>query len=77
MVPNCVKHHMLRYYWSKLFSISAYAYVSVAKNFTNGGEHDRRRHSSLFIVNFEHMLHIVLVFLLSTYNKYMPSGDPL
>ena len=34
----------------------------------------RRRHSNVFIVNFEQMSQIVLVFLLLTLNKYMPAG---
>ena len=32
------------------------------------------RHSGVFIVNFEHILHLVLVFLLLTLNMYLPGG---
>ena len=31
------------------------------------------RHSSAFTVNFEHILHLVLVFLLFTLNMYLPA----
>ena len=32
------------------------------------------RRSGVFIVNFEHISHLVLVFLLFTLNKYLPAG---
>ena len=32
------------------------------------------RRSGIFIVNFEHILHLVLVFLLLTLSRYMPIG---
>ena len=32
------------------------------------------RRSGIFIVNFEHILHIVLVFLLLTLSRQMPAG---
>ena len=32
------------------------------------------RHSDVFIVNFEHILHLVLVFLLLTLNMSLPAG---
>ena len=35
-----------------------------------------RRHSCIFIVYFEHIRHIFLVFLLLTLDKYMPVGEP-
>ena len=31
--------------------------------------------SGIFIVNFKHVLHLVLVFLLSALSKYMPAGS--
>ena len=31
-------------------------------------------HSGVFIVDFEHISHIVLVFLLLTFNMYLPPG---
>ena len=35
------------------------------------------RHSSVFIVNFEHISHRVLIFLLLTWNRQMSTGRPL
>ena len=35
---------------------------------------DARRRSGVFIVNFEHISHLVLVFLLLTLNMYLPAG---
>ena len=35
---------------------------------------DARRRSGVFIVNFEHISHLVLVFLLLTLNMEMPMG---
>ena len=32
------------------------------------------RHSDVFIFNFEHILHLVLVFLLLTLNMSLPAG---
>ena len=32
------------------------------------------RRSGVFIVNFEHISHLVLVFLLLTLSRYMPAG---
>ena len=32
------------------------------------------RRSGVFIVNFEHISYLVLVFLLLTFSKYMPVG---
>ena len=37
-------------------------------------EHRQWRRSSVFIVNFEHISHLVLVFLLLTLNKQLPTG---
>ena len=39
---------------------------------TPEGRHWRR--SGVFIVNFEHVSHLVLVFLLLTLNRLMPTG---
>ena len=36
-----------------------------------------RRRSSVFIVNFEHISHLVLVFLLWTLSMYIPAGKTL
>ena len=36
-----------------------------------------RRRSGVFIVNFEHISHLVLVFLLLTLNRQMPAGMPV
>ena len=33
-----------------------------------------RHHSDVFIVNFEHISHFVLLFLLLTLNRYLPAG---
>ena len=33
------------------------------------------RRSGIFIVNFEHILHLVLVFLLLTFNMKLPAGE--
>ena len=35
---------------------------------------DRRR-SGIFIVNFEHISHLILVFLLLTLNMQLPAGS--
>ena len=35
------------------------------------------RHSGAFIVNFKHILHIALLFLLLTLNKWMPAGSDM
>ena len=35
------------------------------------------RHPNVFIVNFQHILHIFLVFLLLTLSSSMPAGQPL
>ena len=35
---------------------------------------DTRRRSGIFIVNFEHIPHLVLVFLLLTLNMQLPAG---
>ena len=35
---------------------------------------DTRRRSGVFIVNFEHILHLVLAFLLLTLNMKLPAG---
>ena len=35
----------------------------------------RRRRSGVFIVNFEHISHLVLVFLLLTLKMYLPVGS--
>ena len=32
------------------------------------------RRFGIFVVNFEHILHLVLVFLLLTLSRYMPAG---
>ena len=37
-------------------------------------EHLGRRRSDVFIVNFEHISHLFLVFLLLTLSSYMPAG---
>ena len=37
-----------------------------------------RRHwcrSGIFVVNFEHISHLVLVYLLLTFNMYLPAGE--
>ena len=36
---------------------------------------ERRRCSGIFIVNFEHISHLVLVFLLLTLSRQMPAGS--
>ena len=36
---------------------------------------DARRRSGIFIVNFEHIPHLVQVFLLLTLNMKLPSGE--
>ena len=36
---------------------------------------DARRRSGVFIVNFEHISHLALVFLLLTLSRLMPTGD--
>ena len=36
-----------------------------------------RRHSGLFIVNFEHISHLALVFLLITFKMILPAGQEL
>ena len=35
------------------------------------------RRSGVFIVNFEHISHLVLLFLLLTLSRQMPAGDNL
>ena len=35
---------------------------------------ERWRHSGVFIVNFEHVSHLALLFLLLTLSRYTPSG---
>ena len=37
-------------------------------------EVNNRRHSGVFIVNFERISHLVLVFLLLTWSRRMPAG---
>ena len=37
-------------------------------------EQRQLRRSDVFIVNFEHISHLALVFLLLTLNKYLPAG---
>ena len=35
------------------------------------------RRSGIFIVNFEHISHLVLVFLLLSLNMYLPAGNEI
>ena len=40
----------------------------------NNKDTRRKRRSGVFIVNFEHISHLVLVFLLLTLNMQLPAG---
>ena len=35
----------------------------------------RRSRSGIFVINFEHISHLVLVYLLLTLNMYLPAGE--
>ena len=49
--------------------------VHVTVNLNHYPSSQRRwRRSGIFIVNFEHILHLVLVFLLFTLNMWLPAG---
>ena len=49
--------------------ITNYVKTSKSSNFSN--PYTNRRRSGVFIVNFEHILHLVLVFLLLTLNMQL------
>ena len=57
-----------------LFSIRGGSHISHYATARIKSKMDCRRRSGVFIVNFKHILQLVLVFLLLNLSRYMPTG---
>ena len=68
-------HYPVGVYLLKINNKSTGTRCEICSKLTNAPE--RQRRSGVFIVNFRHISHIVLVFLLLTLNMLLPAGYDL